>query len=538
MQGKIWLIGALVCAAGLKAWLLWMDAIPFNADEAIVALMARHILQGERPVFFYGQAYMGSLDAWLVAAGFATLGLHVWVIRLIQTIMYLGTVITTAVLGEIVFDSRPIGTLAAWLMAIPVINVTLYTTASLGGYGEALLLGNVILILTLRIVKERQRGEAVAAWNWLAWGFLAGLGVWAFGLTLVYSVPAGVTLAWQLRKEVKPKVLEPLLTVLAGGVLGSLPWWGYAINHGVADTIGELGGSAIAGVEGLPYLLQVWQHITSLLLLGGTVTFGLRPPWSIRWLGLPLLPFALAFWLIALVQLIRGAIADRQNHGSRLLAGVALTLGTAFVFTPFGADPSGRYFLPLTVPLTLSAAAWVVSLKVRFTNQFIGRRNWGLVAILIVYNLWGTFQCAATYPPGITTQFDQTTQVDQRYLPELMAFLREHGEKSGYTNYWVAYPLAFLSSEELIYVPRLPYHTDFRYTSRDDRYAAYGELASEAERVAYITTRHPGLDQYLQDRFSEQNLTWQEAKIGEFHVFYNLSRVIRPEEIGLGVTKP
>jgi hypothetical protein len=51
-----------------------MNAVPFNADEAIVALMARHILQGERPIFFYGQAYMGSLDAYLVALGFLLFG--------------------------------------------------------------------------------------------------------------------------------------------------------------------------------------------------------------------------------------------------------------------------------------------------------------------------------------------------------------------------------------------------------------------------------------------------------------------------------
>ena len=538
MRGRIWLLGALVSAAGLKAWLLWMDAIPFNADEAIVALMARHILQGERPLFFYGQAYMGSLDAWLVAGGFAILGQNIWVIRLVQALLYLGTLLTTAILGEAVFNSRAVGILAAWLMAIPVVNVTLYTTASLGGYGEALLLGNIILILTLRIVKKLQRQEAVAAWNWLAWGFLAGLGVWVFGLTLVYSVPAGIALAWQLRREAKSKLFAPLLLVLAGGLLGLAPWWGSTINHGFNHLIGELGGSAIAGVEGLPYPLQVWQHFTSLLLLGSTVTFGLRPPWSIRWLGLPLLPFALAFWLIALVQLIKGAISDRQNDGRRLLAGVALTLGLAFVFTPFGADPSGRYFLPMAVPLALGAADWVSSLKERFQDQSIGRWNWGLAAMLIVYNLWGTLQCALTYPPGITTQFDQTTQVDQRYLPELMTFLREHGETSGYSNYWVAYPLAFLSSEELIYVPRLPYHADFRYTTRDDRYPAYGEIVSRAERVAYITARHPSLDQYLQDRFSERSLTWQEAKIGDFHVFYNLSRTVQPEEIGLGVTTP
>ena len=41
--------------------------------------MARHILLGARPAFFYGQAYMGSLDAFLAAAAFAIFGQQAWV---------------------------------------------------------------------------------------------------------------------------------------------------------------------------------------------------------------------------------------------------------------------------------------------------------------------------------------------------------------------------------------------------------------------------------------------------------------------------
>src|SRR6266851_2035799 len=74
--------GGISAIIGLAA-----GVVPFNADEAIVGLMARHILQGERPVFFYGQAYLGSLDAWLVAGAFAIFGESVWPIRLVQIVL-------------------------------------------------------------------------------------------------------------------------------------------------------------------------------------------------------------------------------------------------------------------------------------------------------------------------------------------------------------------------------------------------------------------------------------------------------------------
>ncbi|MEA2007510.1 MAG: hypothetical protein U9O54_00140, partial [Chloroflexota bacterium] len=103
----LWL--AVLAAVAMKVWLILSGSLPFNADEAVVALMARHITQGELPIFFYGQVYMGSLDALLVALGFQIFGEQIWVLRLIQSLLYLGTVLTTFQLGKIAFSSRENG---------------------------------------------------------------------------------------------------------------------------------------------------------------------------------------------------------------------------------------------------------------------------------------------------------------------------------------------------------------------------------------------------------------------------------------------
>lgn len=532
----LWIIGALLASAALKGLLLWMDVVPFNSDEAVVALMARHILQGERPIYFYGQAYMGSLDAYLIATGFAFLGQHVWVIRLIQAILYLGTLLTTALLGKMAFRSVQVGILAVWLMAIPVVNVTLYTTASLGGYGEALLIGNILLLLTLRIANLLDKQDVKIVGEWLAWGFFAGVGIWVFGLTLVYTIPAGIFLAITLYKA--NNVRTPLVLTIIGGVVGLAPWWGSAIQHGLAAPIAELGGSAIAGVEGISYLQQVGQHLINLILLGSMVIFGMRPPWAVTLLAIPLMPFALAIWAMVLIHLFKKPINTQAKKGKFLLWGVMLTVVVAFVFTPFGADPSGRYFLPLAVPLALYTGDWVVTMRDNYPNHILGRRSWVLVVMILAFNLWGTLQSALSNPPGLTTQFNPVTQVDQRSMPDLIAFLRKNSELSGYTNYWVAYPLAFLSDEELVYIPRLPYHQDFRYTRRDDRYLPYGEIVNRVDRVAYITTENAPLDDYLQERLSALGTLWKEIWIGDFHVFYELSEPVRPEDLGLEVTTP
>lgn len=533
---KFWLSIGLItlCTLGLKGWLLLSQHVPFNADEAVVALMARHIRQGDIPLFFYGQSYMGSMDAFLVSGGFAIFGEEVWVIRLVQSVLYLGTVLTTVEIGRQAFHSDKVGILAAIFLAVPTVNVTLYTTASLGGYGEALFIGNLNLILGFRIakkLKERGRKSRQVMAMMAAWGILAGLGLWIFGITLVYSLPVAAYLVWHLREHREWSFnIRAYLWMFWGGILGSMPWWVYAFRHGVKRMFLELLGSAISGANQIPYALQPLVHLYHLLLLGSTVTFGLRPPWNVRWLMLPLAPFALLFWAGTLVFIPRSVVPTSDNGGKKLvILGVILLTVAGFLFTPFGADPSGRYFLPLAPPLSLFAAEMV--LTVGNKNRIFAA---GLIAFVLVFNLGGTVQSARRSDHGLTTQFDQVARIDHSYDQELIHFLRMNDVDRGYTNYWVAYPLAFLSGEELIFIPKLPYHHDFRYTSRDHRYQPYQEVVEESKSAAYITTHHPELDEVLRSAFSEKGVSWSEKQIGDYRVFYGLDQKVTPEEIGLG----
>jgi 4-amino-4-deoxy-L-arabinose transferase-like glycosyltransferase len=524
--------GITLAALAWKVILLGLNAVPFNADEAVVALMARHILQGERPIFFYGQAYMGSLDAFLVAGGFLVFGQQVWVIRWVQALLYAGFIISTIVLGKDILGSWNKGAVAGSLLIVPTVNVSLYTTASLGGYGEALLLGNLILITALRIATYVRKEMTVRpSWGlWFVLGLLAGVGLWANGFTLVFSAPAGLSvlvLFWKNRVKFSPKVWGALfLSAVLGFLAGASPWWVFALSSGFNHLIGELAGGAVA-VEQDPFLVRSWNHLVSFLLLGGTVVFGFRPPWEIRWLGLPLLPFSLIFWMLSLTVWFRESFRDKeQMWGRALVNGSLAVLSAGFIFTSFGVDPSGRYFLPFAMPLALAGADVFSRIRVKIPWQI------AILGGLVLYQGWGTLDCALRNPPGLTTQFDAVTQVDTHYQSELIDFLRMKGETRGYTNYWVAYPTAFLSNEELIFLPMLPYHEDLRYTARDDRYPPYHQLVTD--RAAYITTRNPALDQKLVAEFRRAGVLWQENLIGDYHIFYGLSRFIRPEEMGLG----
>jgi len=510
----------LVVVVGLKALLLAWDAFPFNADEAVVGLMARHILQGERPVFFYGQAYLGSLDAWLIAAGFTVAGAHVWVIRAVQVGLYLLTVGTSYLFALRATGSRLAAWAAAMLLAVPTVGVTLYTTVSLGGYGEALIIGNLILLtsLSLRAWPQRKR-------LWFGWGFLGGLGVWVFGLTLVYSLASVPFVLPSLlsRKGCRRRVGAVLAAAL-GGIVGAAPWLGWAVEHGLDSLVTELGGSAIAGASPTDWLAAIGSHFMNLLLFGPTVMMGLRPPWSVDVLVWPLVPLALIFWLGALgwAGMRRFRFGDDRAAGGLLLAVVAILLA-GFLLSPFGADPSGRYFLPVYVVMAVVGGAWVAHLRHARGGTWAG----AALGAVLLFNLVSTIQAARPMSPRLTTAFDPVAQVDTSYLPELAGFLETNGETRGYSNYWVAYPLAFISNERLVFIPTLPYHQDFRYTPRDDRYSPYDELVSKSSKVAYVTTNHPGLDDALSSGLDLRGVAFRDKWIGPYHVFYDLSRPVR-----------
>lgn len=520
----------VLCAIGLKIWLLSLSAFPFNSDEAVVGLMARHILEGERPTFFYGQAYMGSLDAWLVSAGFALWGSQVWVIRLVQIILYSFTIIVTIFIGRTGFGSWKQGLLAGCFLAIPSVNTTLYTTVSLGGYGEALLIGSLGLWSGFWMLADDHLRNPL----WMAaWSALLGLGLWANGLSLVFFLPMGVGLLWRLLK-IRP--LKQIVMYFSGGLmgflLGSAPWWVYAIQHGFGGLLGELGGKAVA-VEQTNFLSQTASHLVNLVILGFPAAIGLRPPWEVRWLGLPLLPLALVFWILVTAFLFQRKKQEKRTRMNyTILGGTIVTLAFLFILTPFGVDPSGRYFVPLILPFALGAAGWVLHLPYQKWMKAI------FIGIVLIFNLWGNLDCALRQPPGITTQFYEPARVDHQALPELARFLVEQGELTGYTNYWVAYPLAFLSEEKLVFIPSLPYHPDLSYTPRDNRYPPYSDIVEQSGKTAYITTRNEPLDNLIASEFSRLKITWTETWIGEYHVFYNLSRPFRPGEIGLGGLLP
>lgn len=517
----------LLSALALKIFILVTGSVTFDSDEAILALMARHILAGEHPLFFYGQHYMGALDAYLIAGAFLLFGQHVIAVRLVQVALTFGVVGTSWLLAEELggqhsrdnFAGLATGLLIAW----PPILFALYTTATLGNYVETLLLNNLLWLIAIKVAKRSAECTSLLDTVWLfVWGVLAGLGWWGMVLILTAALPTGLALLWDGRRRL-PQVLPPMIT---GFVLGAAPWlWG-TLMEGATTTVGDLAGVWInEPFRGNVYL----GRLMMLVVFNLPALFGLRPPWSTDWVMLPVGLLVVGIYLTTLWDALHRTLSRAEPTPTRsqialLLGGWAFVLA-GFLLTPFGRDPTGRYLLTLYPPLAILVGAFLA----RLPRRALG---WGILATLLAYNLYGVGRSIAQNPPGLTTQFDLISHIPHDHDDELIAFLDSIGASRGYSNYWVTYRFAFLTGERIIFVPRLPYKANMSYTYDDNRYPPYAQTVAAAREVVYVTNNHPELDAEISQRFNALGISFREQQIGPYHVFYDLPRHVTPEELG------
>ncbi len=504
-----------------RTLLLASASVSLHADEAIIGLMARHILDGARPTFFYGQAYMGSLDPWLVALGFRLLGDSVLTIRLVQSALYLVVVALGFALAWRISGRPLIALTTGLLLAAPTVNTALYTTATLGGYNETLILGSLILIWGYAVSHE-QRGSA---WRWGMLGLVGGLGWWTNGLIVAFAAPVGLMLLYRWWKPTQPdglsrqRLIALALLAVAGFVIGSAPWWIFDIQTGgaaISTFLRSQQTGQFAGI-GINYVPPE-QRALGLAVIGLPTLLGMRFPWSSTYFALPLGVAVLLIVVIAIYWLLRRANPFRPD-GRWLALGIPGLFFLIFVASTFGADPTGRYFLPLALPVALVIAALVESLHQAAAPRY-RLAVLGIPLFLLAYQGLGQIT-AARSAPGLTTQFDLVSHIPNDHDDELIAFLDEQNIQHGYSNYWVTFRLAFLTDERIQFSAALPYKADLSYNPADNRYPPYVQAVESAERIAIITTQLPELDAQLEVMLDEQGLSYQQRQIGLFHIYYD-----------------
>ena len=235
---------------GLRLWLTLHGWPGLDSDEAIIGIMGRHILYGgERPVFFYGQYYMGALEAYMASIAFWFLGASTLALRLAIGMLTLGFLVAMYFVGRAAFG-RITGLLTLTFLAFGPAYGLLREQAAVGGYQETLLFGALLpLLVYARLRMPAPRPATRQAWltcytHYALIGLIIGLGIWSDELILVLAVVSlGVLML------AKPRELFGLasLVLLLGLLIGGFPFIAYNLGHG-GQTFAELSGQQLAAV--------------------------------------------------------------------------------------------------------------------------------------------------------------------------------------------------------------------------------------------------------------------------------------------------
>ncbi len=182
----LWL--CLLVALLIRLWLTYHTHGVIDGDEAMVGIQAEHILHGEHPIYFYGQPYMGSLEAYLMAILFAIAGPSVWMLRAEPILLSLLVVwLTWKFAGALAdaaqlppFASLMFKTVASLFAALPPLYDTVLELRTLGGYIETFVLMLLLLLSAYQLTRRWHEGatKKELALRWTGIGFIVGLGLW------------------------------------------------------------------------------------------------------------------------------------------------------------------------------------------------------------------------------------------------------------------------------------------------------------------------------------------------------------------------
>ncbi len=500
----------------LRIFLIPLKRMPFDSDEAIFIMMARHILRGERPIFFYGEAYGGSADSYFTALFYNFLGDTIMVARLVQSLEYLIGMGFTYLLARRLLPNSGFGPLAVlWLMALPPLLMTTWTTPAVL-YAIVICLGSIISYLGYRLLFE----DADTLWRWLVFGAVCGISFWTFGILVVYMMPVFLLFLWQF----KVRRLHLYGLSATAFFIFSLPWWTQAIAG--LQVIYNPGQPASLP----PFLMRVFAFFVITL----PSFFGFRKPWApdVIWPGpaLPVLLFYLAALLYAIPYLRRND-SGRPETGSLgfALPGLQILTWLALYFgTRFSVDATGRYILPL-YPALFIAAGLLLERLYRWRHA----AAIGALAVVLAFNLAVHFKVIQKVPPGITAQMNPLLWFGNQFDQELIEFVKAQGGR-GYSHHWISYKIAVLSHEQVILAAFLPFRPDLGWNPLDDRYQPYVDAVNSSSNRVFVTHREPHLQTHLQNSFADRNISYQTKDIGPYRVYFDLSALITPQEMGLG----
>src|SRR6266851_210028 len=516
---EIWAFAIIAFATVLLIILASLGWPITNSDEGTMGIAALHIAyHGEHPYMYYGQNYMGTLEAYIGAVLFHLFGPSLFVLRL-SVILLIALFLVSMYLLTSLLYSKKLALVTLALLSLGSNMVLTREIMSTGGSSQTLLFGSLAFLLAAWLaLTSGQDISAKKAWwrlvGYSCWGLVVGLGLWSDLVVLPFFAMAAVFLVlfcWRDLWSLAP------LCLLLGLIIGASPAIAYNLKtlhgansfsillqlfhgsqtqapHTLAQVIQGIKGTVLVSLPtatGNPFcpVSEEWQYFRYTSPHSAQCTI-VHASWGLGYIVLWVIAAFLAIrtlWQLRYqLQVSTGFPEKRRTEVIRHFAHLMLLGSAALALTAYALSsaPMGwpgihaRYLVGLLIvtpaiisPLWSSLNSFKLPLGT-LTRVKVATSG-GMLLLIGILLLLGTIETFSEIPLAQTINKQQDTLVND--------LLRIHATHI-YSDYWTCDSLIFQSKEQIICVvvdgvlqPNLPHNRYIPYTPvvESDQHAAY-----------------------------------------------------------------
>jgi len=446
-----------------------------NSDQAIPALMAKHITEGRvPPINYYGQQYMGSLGSHIYALVFQVFGYSILTMEAVSLLFYLAFVMLQFLFFKDIFSTAWAAVLC-FFYSLPQWHLIVISFDSSNPYALVLFL-QAAVIYTAYAIAYKNKGRL-----WPLLGFLAGLSFWTHQITAAAILTALIVVAFKTRF-----LLKHYAQLFFYGLAGGFP----LLLHEIFNRFQIL--RFLLREEKTPWqgekLKATFEMIRSLLFYEDH----------------PARSFFLFFLLAGIVIFVYLTFRKRENAAGRVFLLFLIVFSGTYAFSSFSARLLPRYLFPLylCLPVFLIAPFLWIKHKLKYILPLV------LLAGLLVLDSGRAYSA-----------YFQSVQSRHRLFEETIAAMAGTGNRYWQGEYWTAYLLTSLSREQLIVDA---------YSS--NRYLPYRLLYyNQEDRDHYVFYGNPDQAQGLERLLEGLGIPFSKKVIGECTLLYGIVGPVFPD---------
>jgi 4-amino-4-deoxy-L-arabinose transferase and related glycosyltransferases of PMT family len=474
--------GILLLAISLRLTLIALQWPIMNSDETNMGLLAKHIaFNGEWPIFFYGQPYMGPVEGYIAALIFRVQGYtSLFTLRLALLPFFVLFILTMYWLVSLLY-SRKFALFTTLLFALGGSAILSLQLKAVGEYPETELFAAMICLITLWLALDKEKTARPALLRLCIYALLGltiGIAIWVDMLILPFVGMSILLLLLMRRHEVLSR--QGIILVI-GLIIGLIPLIIYNLQAPLSQNslvvLFSLQASGtptpllqhLIGVLGiaLPSIMSFSPPFTQndFPLLGQPQILGdsIQTCWGLGYLVLWVLAFLTSLnkikgiWYTSYRVNNHKVTLDYEQQQQLVQASITVmilisAMATLLLFAKSTASstapsPTTRYLIGMII--SIPSVLWPLWQRVTvfFSQSSISKKmvvpisnGIILLVILCIFTFGSIYTLVHEVPQGQQVVTAQSN---------IVQYLQKSHVQYFYTDYWTCNNIIFLSSENI-----------------------------------------------------------------------------------------